>query len=785
MSGGLFAIFFLTPLTALATLVGAASIPIIIHLLNRKRYRIVNWAAMRFLLAAQKRTTRKLRIEQWILLAIRTLLIILLILAMVSALHWMEPVWARLFPSGVAGGPARVGRTHRIIVLDGSYSMARRHADGTSFDRATVLAKQIVQNGNPGDGFSLVLLSAPAKNIVPGPSDNTANVVREIDGLRLPHGNSDLAGGLAAVEKMIGQPLGRYQQREVYILTDLQRTFFQAAGLKVLNAPRIESSSGESKHAAEADPWQHIQKRASVVVIDVAKEGADNLAVTSLNLAEPLVLANSANAATAIVHNYGAADRERVKVEMLIGKARPEPETGKPEGEPFSLQKQPSVEAQLIDVPAGASMPVTFPYTFLTPGEYVVHIRIEHDALDVDDSRSLVVNVKDSIPVLLINGKSDVKRDDQATHHLAVALNPDDSARNPISPYRPRVVTEGEFADSGLVDLDPYDCIFVCDVARLTERKVKRLKDFLLRGGGVVFSLGGQVDPEAYNRLLYENGEGILPAKLVGRKRAPTDQYYTLTADAEKFELPPLDAFKADSDRATLLSARFREYYRVELPPKIAVKKWLSFLPPSNSGERPEPGSAGHSQLDPAVLEWQYHRGRVMLITTTVNIDWGSWPGSPAYLPFMHELTRHAALGAPPRVVTAGEPLLEYLPARLAGLRGTIATPDGRDPAPTITLQRQDDVAIVRFPETDQSGIYVLTPPPWHRKATCRAPRRESCKPGPTATCRSSPISRRFATRLEQPRRATKIPKTARVPRPVRLSPATCCWHFSFCWFSK
>src|SRR5262245_53396571 len=176
-----FAILFLTPGAALATLVGAASIPLIIHLLNRKRFKVVQWAAMRFLLAAQKRTTRKLRIEQWLLLAIRTLLLVLLILAMVSVLQWMEPVWARLFPGGVAGGPHRTGRTHRIIVLDGSYSMARRHADGTDFERATQLARRIVQSGNPGDGFSLVLLSSPAQTIVGGPSDNTANVIREIE----------------------------------------------------------------------------------------------------------------------------------------------------------------------------------------------------------------------------------------------------------------------------------------------------------------------------------------------------------------------------------------------------------------------------------------------------------------------------------------------------------------------------------------------------------------------------------------------------------------------------
>ena len=57
-------VLFSTPAAALATLAGAASIPIIIHLLNRRRYRIVEWAAMRFLLAAKRQNVRRLRLEQ-------------------------------------------------------------------------------------------------------------------------------------------------------------------------------------------------------------------------------------------------------------------------------------------------------------------------------------------------------------------------------------------------------------------------------------------------------------------------------------------------------------------------------------------------------------------------------------------------------------------------------------------------------------------------------------------------------------------------------------------------
>jgi len=65
----LFAIFE-TPLLVGAVAAGAASIPIVIHLLNRRRFRIVQWAAMRFLLAAQKKNTRRMRLEQLLLLAV-------------------------------------------------------------------------------------------------------------------------------------------------------------------------------------------------------------------------------------------------------------------------------------------------------------------------------------------------------------------------------------------------------------------------------------------------------------------------------------------------------------------------------------------------------------------------------------------------------------------------------------------------------------------------------------------------------------------------------------------
>src|SRR6516162_10085160 len=139
--------FFGSPFAAFAALAGAVAVPIIIHLLNRRRYRVVVWAAMRFLLNAEKKNARRLRIEQLILLAVRTALVALLVLAMASVMPWSEKVWHALFPESMARAASfATQRTHKILILDGSFSMAARVGDQTCFERAKSVAEQIVRD---------------------------------------------------------------------------------------------------------------------------------------------------------------------------------------------------------------------------------------------------------------------------------------------------------------------------------------------------------------------------------------------------------------------------------------------------------------------------------------------------------------------------------------------------------------------------------------------------------------------------------------------------------------
>jgi len=201
----------------------AASVPIIIHLLNRRRFRIVRWAAMRFLLAAQRQNTRRMRLEQLILLALRVLLVLLVIGAMASVTPWAEAMWNYLWPEGTGFARLPGGRTHKILVLDGSLSMAVKTAGGKSaFERARDLAVQVIKDSPPGDGFNVLLMKDMPTWVVAETAHDAGKVAREVALLRLPHGNAVVAQTLSMVAAKLAESPARFDAREVYFFTDLQ-----------------------------------------------------------------------------------------------------------------------------------------------------------------------------------------------------------------------------------------------------------------------------------------------------------------------------------------------------------------------------------------------------------------------------------------------------------------------------------------------------------------------------------------------------------------------------------
>ncbi len=138
---------------ALAGLVAAAG-PVIIHLLNRRRYRVVNWAAMDFLLEAVRRNRRMLHLRDLLLLALRTAAVLLFGLAL-----------ARPMISNSASTADENQPVHAVLVVDNSLSMGYEKFDHTLLDESKSKAKEFLESLPEGSRISVLPLCGSAAGV--------------------------------------------------------------------------------------------------------------------------------------------------------------------------------------------------------------------------------------------------------------------------------------------------------------------------------------------------------------------------------------------------------------------------------------------------------------------------------------------------------------------------------------------------------------------------------------------------------------------------------------------
>src|SRR5262249_47058911 len=131
--------------------------------------------------------------------------------------------------------------------------------------------------------------------------------------------------------------------------------------------------------------------------VDVGREGITNVAVTDLTLGNRLILTGQQVTVLATVHNFGPDRKEKLRVNLRVTRAAEK--AGEP---PFQPRDEPDA-AEHIDVRPGEQHRVSFVHRFTEAGTYVVQVQVEQDDLPVDDTRSVVVRVRQSLPVLIVD----------------------------------------------------------------------------------------------------------------------------------------------------------------------------------------------------------------------------------------------------------------------------------------------------------------------------------------------------------------------------------------------
>lgn len=670
-----------SPALAAGAAVGALAVPLVIHLLFRKRYQIVPWAAIRFLVAAERRHRR--RIDQWLLLALRTLALLLPLLAMVAATRWAEPLWQAIKP-GATETVSNIPRTHHVIVIDASLSMTGRTEGGqTRFEKAVAEAESLVRSGGPGDGYTVLSLASGSQSVVPGPSNDPDKVVAEIKKIKPTHSTGDTAAALPAVADVLARSPRAYPRRQVTFFTDAQRS----AWMNALPKP----------DAPAPEVWQRIFSRAEVALVDVAQQDTPNLAVADLALIDPVSLVDSPVVVSTTVVNYSSTEWRNVRLQLLIGR----PSSG-------SEALVPIQQGAIDVIQPGGRASFTFglgeQIRFREKGIHILQVKLmEADDLSADDARALAVQVRDGLHAVLVDGSADPAPLRRAAGYLARALFPPE-ARLTDTPARPRVLTPTEFADPAVGDLSGVDCVYLCDLPNPTLEIAARLDLHLKRGGGVVIGLGpnAAANISLYNKVFFNDGNGILPGAIGDpvTTASPDDTGFRFTADDEAYRRPPLQQFRDENVRAGLTTAPFKSYMKIDAPPEGRARRILSFASVTAS---PEPSAR---KPDAAIIEWNRHRGKVIVFTSSFNDDWNDWPPLPTYLPFQQELLRFAASSPDRHTLQVGEVIEEFFPPAAVGNNAVLSGPEGL--SATIPIANQDEVGVVRFPDARLSGLYRL-----------------------------------------------------------------------------
>lgn len=186
----------------------AASIPILIHLLNLKKLKKIDFSTLSFLKELQKNQIRKIQVKQWLLLALRVLIIIFLVLA-----------FSRPALKGTAiFGTTSASKTSAVFIFDDTYSMSLVNEKGSYLNQAKAAALNIIDNLQDGDEAAIVLVS-DVKNEPVFSSDLKA-VKKRIDELKLSYVSCNINKSVVTAAKLLGD--SKNFNKEIYLFTDLQ-----------------------------------------------------------------------------------------------------------------------------------------------------------------------------------------------------------------------------------------------------------------------------------------------------------------------------------------------------------------------------------------------------------------------------------------------------------------------------------------------------------------------------------------------------------------------------------
>ncbi|MCD4825040.1 MAG: BatA domain-containing protein, partial [Phycisphaerae bacterium] len=570
--------------------VAGISIPIIIHILNRRRFKIIEWAAMKFLLDALRKNRKRLRIEELILLALRCLIVLLLGLALgrfvgCSAVDTL----------GIGDGSSSV-----VFILDDSYSMAQARGQKTEFDRARDDLKKQIELLGGKDQVAVLQTSRPGREDAFfrfGEITDRPALLGRMDALQPSDMRTGLADSLQTAANLLKGTAG---QKQVYVFGDFRRV----------------DLADESQAARMKTIYADLQAAGvKVIAMDYGRSARNNLTIEKIELLDKFAVSGQTARIALTVKNNGQVLARSVPIDMSVmfydGK--------KMRDVALPIQTIESLEPNQF-------WRREISFTPETPAVTVISAKLPDDDLAGDNRAMVSLDVRKATKVLIVDGRpGGARAEDAESYFLRLGLDP---AHDGSHGFAVETISRDDLGDAVFGD---YDVVFLLDLenfpiqplvskdGKTTENylAVARLEKFVAAGGGLVIFTGDKVDTDFYNGRLYKKGAGLNPLPIRSRLGNPRNRERYFTIDPKSIK--PTGIMSFFSGEASAIAKLIRFFAVTPADDKnLLVADKIAAAPVIEA-------TFNDRNTSPAVVSRRYGRGQVVVIYSTASLRWNDW----------------------------------------------------------------------------------------------------------------------------------------------------------------
>ena len=421
----------------------AAAIPLLLHLLNIRKLRTIDFSTLAFLKELQKSRMRKVKIRQWLLLILRTLIILFLVFA-----------FSRPALKGTLAGLGTHAKTTIVIILDDTYSMSLRDDRGVYLKQAQTCALGLVDLLAEGDDALLIRLSDLPAATIGEPTHDTRMLREAINQTAATYKRRTVEEALTVT----GQLLRRSNNfnKEIYILTDNQKTSVESG--------RREENTQQAGRLYDPN--------VRVFFVPLSDQPFENVGIAGVEVAPTLFQRGKPFALQATVRNYGSAPMQNHLVNLYLNGVR-------------VMQKSVTLDGH-------AQKTVEFTATPERAGILRGRVELEDDEFAEDNTRFFSVTVPEKVNVLL--SSSDPRSSSYIRLALSVHNQDDATTLIRLTELLPQQLTYSAMVQA--------DVVLLSNVASLTPAQAEQLAQFSSQGGGIVIFPGDAMQVGAYNSSL-------------------------------------------------------------------------------------------------------------------------------------------------------------------------------------------------------------------------------------------------------------------------------------------